>query len=267
MTQYEVNALPVVDSREQFIGLVTREAVQKALFHKLSGQPIEHIMLQDIFLAHSDTPFEEVQQQMVERNQRIVPILDHHTVIGIFSRTDLLRALHQEKPQDTTPVTPPTKATPSTSTPLHTWNVTHLLKNRLSAPLLALLEKVEQLADQRDVSAFLVGGFVRDLLMDIPNFDLDFMIEGDGIQFGKALAKEFIRENGPSTNDSARSQSNCPNPLISRRCIISMWPQPGRNITNTHGPAYRGTQFHQKGSLSERLYHQRTGHPRQSHAW
>jgi tRNA nucleotidyltransferase (CCA-adding enzyme) len=194
MTQYEVNALPVVDSQKQFIGLVTREAVQKALFHKLSGQPVEQIMLQDIFLAHSDTPFEEVQQQMVERNQRIVPILDHQTVIGIFSRTDLLRALHQERPQDATPVTTPTKATPSTSTPLHTWNVTHLLKNRLSAPLLLLIEKIEQLADQLDVSAFLVGGFVRDLLMDIPNFDLDFMIEGDGIQFGKALAKKLSGE-------------------------------------------------------------------------
>ena len=194
MTQYEVNALPVVDSQEQFIGLVTREAVQKGLFHKLSGQPVEHIMLQDIFLAHSDTPFEEVQQQMVERNQRIVPILDHQTVIGIFSRTDLLRALHQETTQDATPETTPSKTAPSTATPLRTWNVSHLLKNRLSAPLLSLLEKVEQLADQRDVSAFLVGGFVRDLLMDIPNFDLDFMIEGDGIQFGKTLAKVLSAE-------------------------------------------------------------------------
>lgn len=194
MTQYEVNALPVVNAQEQFIGLVTREAVQKGLFHKLSTQPVEHIMLQDIFLAHSDTPFEEVQQQMVERNQRIVPILDHHTVIGIFSRTDLLRALYQGTTQDATPVSTPTKATLSPSTPLHTSNVTHRLKNRLSAPLLSLLERVAQLADQLDVSAFLVGGFVRDLLMDIPNFDLDFMIEGDGIQFGEALAKELSGE-------------------------------------------------------------------------
>lgn len=194
MTQYEVNALPVLDSREQFIGLVTRESVQKALYHKLSGQPVEHLMLQDIFLAHSDTPFEDVQEQMVERNQRIVPILDHGKVIGIFSRTDLLRALHQESTQETTTVTAPTKATPSTSTPLHTKNVTKLLKSQLSPPLLSLIEKVGQLADRLDVSVFLVGGFVRDLLMDIPNFDVDFMIEGDGIQFGKALAKELSGE-------------------------------------------------------------------------
>ncbi len=194
MTQYEVNALPVIDSRGQFMGLVTREAVQKALYHKLSGQPVEHIMLQDIFLAYSDTPFEDVQEQMVERNQRIVPILDQGHVIGIFSRTDLLRALHQATTQETTTGTAPTKATPSTSTPLHTWNVTHLLKSQLPAPLLSLIEKVGQLADRLDVSVFLVGGFVRDLVMDIPNYDVDVMVEGDGIQFGKALAKELSGE-------------------------------------------------------------------------
>jgi tRNA nucleotidyltransferase (CCA-adding enzyme) len=198
MTQYEVNALPVVNTHGQFIGLATREAIQKGLYHKLTSQPVEHIMLRDIFLANPDTPFEDVQLQMVERNQRIVPILDHETVIGIFSRTDLLRAMHQGPGQGTTQETisgvAPTIPTPSSSTPLHTWNVKHLLTKQLPSPLLSLLEKVEQLADRLDVSAFLVGGFVRDLLLGIANFDLDFVIEGDGIQFGKMLAKELSAE-------------------------------------------------------------------------
>ena len=198
MTQYEVNALPVVNAQEKFIGLATREAIQKGLYHKLASQPVEHIMLRDIFLANPDTPFEDVQHQMVERNQRIVPILDHETVIGIFSRTDLLRAMHQMPRQVTTQEQPsgipPTIATPSSTTPLHTWNVNHLLQKHLPQPILFLLETVEQLADQLDISVFLVGGFVRDLLLGIANFDLDFVVEGDGIQFGKTLAKELSAE-------------------------------------------------------------------------
>src|SRR5690606_27257052 len=67
MTQYEVNALPVVTAKGAFLGSATREAVQKALYHKLGGQPIEYIMLRDVFLAEPGTPFEEVQQQMIER--------------------------------------------------------------------------------------------------------------------------------------------------------------------------------------------------------
>ena len=198
MTQYEVNALPVVNAQDKFVGLVTREAIQKGLYHKLAGQPVEHIMLQDIFKAHPDTPFEDVQLQMVERNQRIVPILDHDTVIGIFSRTDLLRAMHQQPQQGgtgkPTSEVSPTMATPSSSTPLHTWNVSHLLQKHLPPSILFLLETVEHLADRLDVSTFLVGGFVRDLLLNIDNFDLDFVVEGDGIQFGKALAKELSAE-------------------------------------------------------------------------
>jgi len=192
MTQYEVNALPVVDAQKKFIGLATREA--KGLYHQLADQPVAHIMLRDIFLANANTPFEEVQQQMVERNQRIVPVLDHETVIGIFSRTDLLRAMHQESNQEAAPVATPAQATPTTSSPLRTWNVGHLLKNRLPTRLFSLIEQVEQLADRLDVSAFLVGGFVRDLLLEIPNFDLDFVVEGNAMEFGKVLARELSAE-------------------------------------------------------------------------
>ena len=195
MTQYEVNALPVVDPRGQFFGLATREAIQKGLYHKLGNQPVEHVMLRDIFLANPETPFEEVQQHMVERNQRIVPILDQKMVIGIFSRTDLLRALHQEPGNNTerelSSWATPTIPTPAFTTPLQTWNVNHLLSKHLPPPLFSLLKQVEQLGDQLDVSIFLVGGFVRDLLLGIPNFDLDFVVEGDGLQIGKKLAKEL----------------------------------------------------------------------------
>src|SRR5690606_37421818 len=55
-------------------------------------------------------------------------------------------------------------------------------------------ESIGTLANRQDVGAFLVGGFVRDLLLNIPNFDLDVVIEGDGIRFGKALAQELNAE-------------------------------------------------------------------------
>jgi len=198
MTQYEVNALPVVNAKEEFMGLATREAVQKALYHKLSTQPIDHIMQRDIFLATPATPFEDVQHQMVERNQRIVPVLDGNQVVGIFSRTDLLRAMHQGLPSqsgETESSTGTTSLAAPLPTPtLRTSNLKKQLETRLPPTLLALLETIGQLADTQEVAAFLVGGFVRDLLMSIPNFDLDVVIEGDGICFGKALAQELKAE-------------------------------------------------------------------------
>jgi tRNA nucleotidyltransferase (CCA-adding enzyme) len=194
MTQYAVNALPVTDPDGRFLGLATREAVQKGLYLKLGSQPVDHIMLQDIFEADPGTPFEEVQQQMVERNQRVVPILEERQVIGIFSRTDLLRVLHHDPGKEAAPSTSKTEPAPSTSLTLQTWNVRNLLTSRLPAPLVDLLQRIERLADRLDVSTFLVGGFVRDLLMGIPNFDLDLVVEGDGIQFGQTFARELAAE-------------------------------------------------------------------------
>ncbi|MDT3779295.1 CBS domain-containing protein [Nitrospira sp. MA-1] len=198
MTQYEVNALPVVNDKGGFMGLATRESVQKALYHKLTTHPIDHIMLRDIFLATPATPFDEVEQQMIERNQRIVPVLDHDQVVGIFSRTDLLRAMHQALPSQEgdgeRSDKPVSLAATVPSNTLRTSNLHKQLATRLPPPLLALLQTIEKLADTQDVAAFLVGGFVRDFLMNIPNFDLDVVIEGDGIRFGKALAQELKAE-------------------------------------------------------------------------
>lgn len=198
MTQYEVNALPVVNDTGAFMGLATREAVQKALYHKLAAHPIDHIMQRDIFLATPATPFEDVQHQMVERNQRIVPVLEHDQVVGIFSRTDLLRAMHQGLPAQIGEAEPSAGATsraaPVSTPTLRTSNLKKQLETRLPPTLLALLETIGKLADRQEVAAFLVGGFVRDLLMNIPNFDLDVVIEGDGIRFGKALAQELKAE-------------------------------------------------------------------------
>ena len=57
--------------------------------------------------------------------------------------------------------------------------------------MLGLLEKVSLVADQSGVSVFAVGGFIRDLLLNIPNKDIDVVVEGDGILFASRLAEEF----------------------------------------------------------------------------
>lgn len=45
-----------------------------------------------------------------------------------------------------------------------------------------------RIADERDVKVYLVGGFVRDLFLGVPNFDVDLVVEGDAIVFAQELA-------------------------------------------------------------------------------
>ncbi|HKN85462.1 MAG TPA: CBS domain-containing protein, partial [Nitrospiraceae bacterium] len=187
LTKYGVNAMPVVDSRRRYRGLITRETIQKALFHQLRTIPVKEFMQTDAYTAAPDTPFREIESHMLERNQRFVPIVDHSKITGVITRTDLLRALHRD-----VLIAPHVQAkgdTPPMSR--HMQNVRSRLKAHVSDDLYALLQCAGELAERRKVSAFVVGGFVRDLLLDRPNFDLDFVIEGDGIAYARALGREL----------------------------------------------------------------------------
>ena len=70
-------------------------------------------------------------------------------------------------------------------------NVKSLLKERLGQDLLSILVRISQVASRSEVTVFAVGGFVRDLLLNIPNKDIDIVVEGNGILFASKLAEEF----------------------------------------------------------------------------
>jgi len=69
-------------------------------------------------------------------------------------------------------------------------NLTSLMREQLPPEFFAIIETISQTADGVPINAFLVGGFVRDLLLKIENVDLDVVVEGDGIQFAKILAQK-----------------------------------------------------------------------------
>ena len=65
------------------------------------------------------------------------------------------------------------------------------LKTTLPAKNLLLLRKIVKEAEKQSLPLYLVGGFVRDLLLGRPSMDLDLVLEGDAIQFGRRLVRLF----------------------------------------------------------------------------
>ena len=47
------------------------------------------------------------------------------------------------------------------------------------------------LAEKDKIPAYVVGGYVRDMLLGRSSNDIDIMVEGDGIAYAKKLAKEL----------------------------------------------------------------------------
>ena len=54
-----------------------------------------------------------------------------------------------------------------------------------------LLKQIGKMADESALRVYLVGGAVRDSVLKIPNFDVDIVVEGDGIKFSKMLRKKL----------------------------------------------------------------------------
>ncbi len=69
-------------------------------------------------------------------------------------------------------------------------NVRELMIERLPARSHIVLEAAGRLADEMGVPVFVVGGIVRDLLLGVSTFDLDLVVEGDGVDFARAFARD-----------------------------------------------------------------------------
>lgn len=62
------------------------------------------------------------------------------------------------------------------------------LLNKLTPEFQDLIRLAGRVASLRRMSVYLVGGFVRDLMLGVKNLDLDIVVEGDGIIFAEDFA-------------------------------------------------------------------------------
>ncbi|MCC6544011.1 MAG: CBS domain-containing protein [Nitrospirae bacterium] len=183
MTRYSVNVLPVIEG-DSLIGLIYREIIHKAIFHKFGEVPVTDFMSTEFEKVTGDTPFREIESSMIEHNQRFMPVVEGDRVIGAITRTDILRALHEDISR------PWLSSTLGISSKAHERNLRVLLKERLPANIEKLLMSIGEAADSSGVHAYAVGGFVRDLLFGYKNYDIDIVIEGNGIEFAEKFAAD-----------------------------------------------------------------------------
>ncbi|MEX2597178.1 MAG: tRNA nucleotidyltransferase, partial [Salibacteraceae bacterium] len=62
------------------------------------------------------------------------------------------------------------------------------IKNYIDQPI---YHQIAEAALEFGAPVFIVGGFVRDLLLDRPSKDLDIVVEGSGIDFAQALSNRL----------------------------------------------------------------------------
>jgi tRNA nucleotidyltransferase (CCA-adding enzyme) len=173
MQRYGYEGYPVVEAGK-VIGLLTRRAVDRALAHKLN-LPAVSLMEAGSITVTPDQAVEHLQRVMTGSGWGQVPVVDPQTnrIIGIVTRTDLLKTLAADT------LTPAPR------------NLAQKLEDVLPPTRLAFLKAVSQAAHHQRVALYIVGGFVRDLLLDRPSRDFDLVVEGDAIGLARTLTAEY----------------------------------------------------------------------------
>ena len=197
LERYGDSGFPVVDRRtHKVLGVISRREIDKARHHQLEAATIEQFMIKGEFFVNPTDSTEVAHRLMVEQGIGQVPVF-HPTegkVVGVVTRTDLINlwgVARREKPQNL--------------------NLRAELAQSLSPQLLKLLREAGELAVDQGDTLYLVGGFVRDLVLSTqshngnnysrrPHLDLDLVVEGDAI----ALAQRLADEQGGQINSHRR---------------------------------------------------------------
>ncbi|QQE63795.1 hypothetical protein GFS31_04650 [Leptolyngbya sp. BL0902] len=182
LLRYGHSGLSVVDAADALVGVISRRDLDIALHHGFSHAPVKGYMATNLKTITPETSLSDIEELMVTYDIGRLPVLQDQALVGIVTRTDLLRHLHQVQRMTGSPR--PTLGQPQLPPvpPL-----TDVLAQRLTPNLWTILTQIATAAQDRGWHLYLVGGAVRDVLIqrDDPQVtsgvslpDLDLVVDG-----------------------------------------------------------------------------------------
>jgi tRNA nucleotidyltransferase (CCA-adding enzyme) len=173
MQQYGYEGYPVIEDGK-VVGLLTRKVVDKAVGHHLKIK-VGSLMDANEYSIHADDSIQQLQTLMTESGWGQIPVSDPVSgkMIGIVTRTDLLKTL--------TPKSESRKRR----------NLEKQLVDAFSPSYRNIIHAIAEEAQAIKVPIYVVGGFVRDLLLGRPSMDFDVVVEGDGIKIANLVSEKY----------------------------------------------------------------------------
>lgn len=205
LLRYGHSGLCVADNRGQLQGIISRRDIDLALHHGFSHAPVKGYMTLDLKTITPFTSLSQIQSLMVTYDVGRLPVLDGERLVGIVTRTDVLRQVYQPQGMDKL-----------ASAPLQT-SVYQRLQTSLqgyptalgSGDLWTLLSQIATAAQERGWHLYVVGGAVRDLLLapasaapalkDLALKDIDLVVDsfrapivdGAGVVLAQQLQQQY----------------------------------------------------------------------------
>src|SRR6185295_15607430 len=179
-----INAAPV-ERDGRIVGTVSRQILDAAIQHGLAARPVATVMSPELEWVGPDAAAEEVRERMIARHPRFVLVGDPTAgrPLGLVTRMQLLRHLHGQLSDFEERIDRRSEQQRERRE-----HIAKLLEKRLPPALASRLAAIAAVSRETNIPAYLVGGFVRDLLLERENRDLDVVVEGDGLEYAARLA-------------------------------------------------------------------------------
>ncbi|MEB3340350.1 CBS domain-containing protein [Okeania sp.] len=175
LLRYGHSGLCTVDSSGKLVGIISRRDIDIALHHGFSHAPVKGYMTPQLKTISPETTLSKIEELMIAYDIGRLPVLENNFLVGIVTRTDVLRELHQQqRPQSQQLGCIPGETCKS---------IAELLQQRLAPQLWQLLTCVTEEAEKRGWELYLIGGGVRDLLLSKSDetlllTDIDLVVDG-----------------------------------------------------------------------------------------
>ncbi len=173
MLAYNHSKIPVIGDDGRVFGIVYQKEIDRLVNHNFSHETIQEFVAHDMALCEETDPLYHAKRLFWE-GKGVILVTNHDGVLtGIVTKTDLL------KTEDRTTSDGVKK------------NVTSELRYHTATSLFERVQRIGMIADSLGFTAYLVGGFVRDLFLRLETYDVDIVVEGKGIDVAEVAAEEF----------------------------------------------------------------------------
>lgn len=172
------SGFPVVEN-DRLVGLISKKEISRLVNHGMGKLPVSKYMNKNLIIAFKDTPLSKLKELFIENNIGRIPILHKDTLIGIITRTDLLNALYDNY----------------SYSKIGTQYLPEILNknfiNFFPTTLKEIFKIIKKISLIQNQNAYLIGGIVRDLLLGVPNEDIDIVVSKDAYTFAQEFSKFF----------------------------------------------------------------------------
>ncbi|PMP62357.1 MAG: polynucleotide adenylyltransferase [Hydrogenobaculum sp.] len=169
LSNFKISKAPVLDENEQVMGAITKKILAKALDISKESK-VQELLISIPLLKENDFIWEAEKVFLENPLAPMIGILDEKgKLVGIITKSDLIRHITEDEEQKI--------STKHINIPSYMIDIVMDIKS--------FIPKGEKL--------YLVGGVVRDIILNRPSYDIDFVFEGDIDLLENALREKGIK--------------------------------------------------------------------------